>query len=145
MKKLIYTIALVAMGMTASYAQNGSPGGRPRERERGTPEERAEKAATALQAKLTLTADQKQKVKAIELERIKKNDEFRKKDEAEMRAKMEQRQAAMKASNDKLDAVLTAEQKKKLEASREELKERMQDRRGRGPRPGTPPQPPANN
>ncbi len=148
MKKLIYTIALVAMGMTASYAQKAGPG--PGGREKGTPEQRAEKAATALQTKLNLTADQKQKVQALELERIKKNDEFRKKDDQEMKAKMEERKTFMKASKDKMDAILTPEQKKTLDASRDEMRDKMKDRKGgkgprghKGPKDGTPP--PASN
>lgn len=147
MKKLFYTVALVVMGITASYAQKA-------EGEKLSAEERAEKVATAMQQKLSLTDDQKQKVKQIELDRIKKNDEWRKQDDATMKQKMEQRKAFAKESKDKLDAVLTAEQKKTLAASRDELKERMKDRKGdrgprgpRGPKPGdkTPPPPPANN
>jgi len=148
MKKLIYTIALVAMGITASYAQKDGP--RPGGRDKGTPEQRAEKAATALQTILNLTADQKQKVQALELERIKKNDEFRKKDDQEMKAKMEERKTFMKASKDKMDAILTPEQKKTLDASRDEMRDKMKDRKGgkgprghKGPKDGTPP--PAND
>ena len=145
MKKLIYTVALVVMGITASYAQ------RP-ERQKGTAEERAEKAATAMQQKLTLTADQKAKIQQIELDRIKKNDEWRSQDQSTMKGKMEERKAFMKANKEKVDAILTAEQKKTLDASREELKDTVKDRKGgkgpRGPRPGNgtpPPPPPANN
>lgn len=146
MKKLIYTIALVAMGMTASYAQqNGQDRRAPRQRQVGTPEERAEKAASALQTKLSLTPEQKQKVKAVELERIKKNDEFRKKDEGEMRARLGERMALMKESQDKIDAILTPEQRTTLQASRDHKKDRFKERKGnRGPRPGTP-TPPTNN
>ncbi|WP_316784375.1 hypothetical protein [Pedobacter frigiditerrae] len=148
MKKILYTIALVVMGITASYAQKRERTGR----ENQTPEQRAEKAATALQQKLSLTADQKQKVQQIELDRIKKNEEWRKADEGTMKGKMEERKAYMKASKDKMDAILTADQKKTLEASRAEMKDKMKDRKGgkgpRGPRPGNgtpPPPPPANN
>lgn len=148
MKKLFYTVALVVMGITASYAQKAKG-------EKLSPEERAEKAATAMQQKLSLTADQKQKVKQIELDRIKKGDEWRKQDDATMKQKMEQRKTFAKETKDKLDAVLTPEQRKTLAASRDEMKERMKDRKGdrgqrgpRGPRPGDgtpPPPPPANN
>ena len=151
MKKILYTVALVVMGITASYAQKLE---RPERagREKQTPEQRAERAATQMQQKLSLTADQKQKIQAIELERIKKNEEWRKKDEGAMKGKIEERKAYFKASQDKIDAVLTADQKKTLEASRAEMKDRMKDRKDgkgpRGPRPakGTlPPPPPANN
>lgn len=139
MKKFIYTLALVAMGISASYAQERGPG---RQREKGTVEERAEKAANRLQTHLNLTTEQKEKIKSIEMDRIKKTDEFRQKDDSEMRDKMEKRKALLKSSNDRIDAVLTSEQRKKLEASRAELKEKMQDRRGKGQRRGSPPPPP---
>ncbi len=144
MKKLIYTVALVVMGITASYAQDKGAPRKPNE----SPEVRAEKHATELQTKLGLTADQKQKVQAIELDRIKKSDEWRKKDEGEMKGKMEERKAFMKASKDRMDAILTPEQKTKLEASRKEMKDKFRDGRGerreRGPRGDKAPAP-ANN
>ena len=148
MRKAFYTVALVVMGITASYAQRpGKPG-----RENQTSEQRAEKAATAMQQKLSLTADQKQKIQQIELDRIKKNEEWRKNDEGAMKGKMEERKAYNKATQDKIDGVLTADQKKTLDASRAEMKEKMKDRKGgprgkRGPKPsdGTPPPPPAKN
>ncbi|RZL31320.1 MAG: hypothetical protein EOO96_16365 [Pedobacter sp.] len=146
MKKLIYTVALVVMGITASYAQKP-------ERQKLTAEERADKFATAMQQRLSLTEDQKLKVKQLELDRAKQNDELRKKDGDAIKGKMEERKALNKAHQDKLDAILTPEQRTKLAASREEMKSKMKDRKGdkgdkdrKGPRPekGTPP-PPANN
>ncbi|MDQ7949421.1 MAG: hypothetical protein REI78_03460 [Pedobacter sp.] len=149
MKKLVYTVALVVMGFTASYAQQRGDHGRPQ----GTPEQRAEKQAAALQTKLGLTAEQKQKVQALELERIKKGEEWRKSDEGDRKGKMEERKAFMKASKDKMDAILTAEQRTKLDAERAQMKDRMKEGRdGKGPRgpkgpkgEKTPPPPPANN
>ncbi|KQC01006.1 hypothetical protein AQF98_10065 [Pedobacter sp. Hv1] len=137
-------MALVVMGITASYAQK--PG-----KEKATAEQRAEKMANALQQKLSLTADQKQKIQQIELDRIKKNDEWRTQDRTAMQGKMEERKAFFKTNKEKMDAILTADQKKTLAASRDEMRDKMKDRRGgkgpRGPRPekGTPPPPPANN
>lgn len=128
MKKLLFTVAFAVLGFTASYAQRA-------ERVKLTAEERAEKSATALQTKLSLSADQKSKIKQIELDRIKQHDELRKKDADAMKAKFEEKKAAMKAHQDKIDAVLTADQKAKLAASREEMrgkmKERMKERKGR--------------
>jgi protein CpxP len=152
MKKLIYTVALVVMGITASYAQGKGGPRRPNE----TPEQRAEKVATELQTKLSLTANQKQKVQALELERIRKNEEWRKSDEGDRKGKMEERKTFMKASKDKMDAILTAEQKTKMEAARKEMKDKMKDGRGHGARgekgpkgpkgeKTPPPPPPANN
>ena len=155
MRKLIYTVALVVMGITASYAQR--PGG-PREggpkQSNETSEQRAEKHAIRLQTDLGLTADQKAKVKAVELDRIKKSDDWRKKDDADRKSKMDERQAFMKASTDKLNAILTPEQKTKFEASRKERGANFRDGdRPRGPRPprgekgpqGDKITPPANN
>lgn len=159
MRKLIYTIALVVIGITTSSAQE--PGKRKEEakqriegRERLdrddklTNEQRAEKAATAMQKRLGLTDEQKQKVQSIELDRIKKNEEWRKQDDKSIKNKMEERKAFMTASKEKMDKILTEEQRKTLAAAREEGKDRMKENRGKRPgRPGekTPPPPPAKN
>jgi protein CpxP len=154
MKKLLYTLAFVVTGFTASYAQKT---GRENGRAPIAPEARAERAADALQKKLNLSADQKSKVKQIELDRIKKSNEWREKDRAAMKSKMEERKTFMKANRDKIDAVLTADQKKTLAASRTEMrdnmKDRMKDRKGergkrgeqRSKRGETPPPPKAVN
>lgn len=144
MKKIMYTLALVVMGITASYAQK--PG-----REKATAEQRAEKTAAALQQKLSLTADQKQKIQQIELDRIKQSDEWRSQDQAHMKGKMEERKTFLKANRTKIESVLTAEQKKTFSESRDKMRDKMKDRKGdrgpRGPRPdkGTPPPPPTRN
>lgn len=146
MKKLLYTLAFIVIGFTTSYAQRP---GRQNGREQATPEVRAEKAASAWEKKLNLTADQKSKIKQIELDRIKKNDEWRKRDQAVMKNKMEERKTFMKQNKDKVEAILTADQKKTLAASRSEMRGKMKDRKGerdkRGPnnskRGKTPPPP----
>lgn len=148
MKKLFYTVALVVMGITASYAQKP-------ERQKLTAEERADKFATAMQQKLSLSEDQKLKVRQLELDRAKQNDEFRKKDGDAIKGKMEERKALNKAHQDRIDAILTPDQRTKLAASRDEargkMKDREKDRKGdkdhKGPRPdkGTPPTPAKNN
>lgn len=127
MKKLLYTLAFVVIGFTTSYAQRP---GRQNGREQATPEVRAEKAASAWEQKLNLTADQKSKIKQIELDRIKKNDEWRKRDQAAMKNKMEERKTFMKQNKDKVEAILTADQKKTLAASRSEMRGKMKDRKG---------------
>ena len=146
MKKIFFTLALVVIGITASYAQKP-------QRDKLTAEQRAERAATVLEKKLTLTAEQKQKVKQIELDRIKKNDEWRNEDGKAMKAKMEDRKVFAQANKAKLDAILTADQQKTLAASREEMRGKIKDRRGekggdrKGPRKekGTPPPPATTN
>ena len=160
MKKLIYTIVLVVIGITSSYAQE--PGKRKVEGREGkqriegrerldrddklTSEQRAEKAATAMQKRLSLTDDQKQKVQSIELDRIKKNEEWRKQDDKSITNKMEERKAFMTASKEKMDKILTEEQRKTLAIAREEGKDRMKENRGKRPgRPGDKTPPPAKN
>lgn len=162
MKKLIYTIALVVIGITASNAQE--PGKRKIEGKEGrariegrkferndklTPEQRAEKAATAMQKRLNLSDDQKQKVLAIELDRAKMNEEWRKEDDKSMKNKMEERKAFMTSSKEKLEKILTEEQRKTLASAKEDLKERVRENRGKRPgRPDDktpPPPPPAKN
>ena len=147
MKKLIYTLAFIVIGITSSYAQKP-------EREKLTADQRAEKIAITLQQKLNLTADQKAKVQQIELERIKQHEEWRKQDQGTIKNKMEERKAFMKASKEKIDAVLTPEQKKTLTASRDEIRDKMKDRKSakgsRGSKAsknedGTPPSSPAEN
>ena len=124
MKKILYTIAFVVIGFTASYAQKpGKAQGKPK----GTPEQRAEKAANVMQQKLSLSADQKSKVMQLELDRINKSDEWRKLDDGTMKTKGEERKAFMKANKDKMDAILTPEQKKIAEASRIEMRDKMKD------------------
>ncbi|SOD12328.1 hypothetical protein [Pedobacter xixiisoli] len=136
MRKLLFTVAFAILGFTASYAQKPERTQRT-ERVKLTAEERAEKSAAALETKLSLSADQKAKIKQLELDRIKKHDGVRQKDEATMKARFEERKSEMKAHQEKIDAVLTPEQKTKLAASREEMrgkiKERMKDRKGGRP------------
>ncbi|WP_113634745.1 hypothetical protein [Nubsella zeaxanthinifaciens] len=128
MRKLLFTLAFAVLGITASYAQKN-------DRVKLSPDEKAEKLATAMQTKLSLNDDQKSKIKQIELDRIKQQDELRKSDVEKMKGKIEERKAAMKAHDEKINAVLTPEQQKTYAASKEEmkgkLKERMRDRKGR--------------
>ncbi|WP_113661556.1 hypothetical protein [Pedobacter nanyangensis] len=128
MKRLLYTVAFVALGFATSYAQRPA-------KNKATAEERAERAAATMQQKLSLNDEQKSKIKQIELDRIKQHDALREKDEAAMKTKFAARKAEMKAHQDKIDAVLTPEQKTKLAASREEMKgkmkERFKERKGR--------------
>jgi DNA-binding protein H-NS len=128
MRKLLFTLAFAVIGVTASYAQKN-------ERVKLSPEERADKIAAAMQTKLSLNDDQKSKIRQIELDRIKQQDELRKTDAAAMKGKFEERKAAMKAHDEKIKGVLTSEQQKVYAASKEEmkgkLKDRMRERKGR--------------
>jgi protein CpxP len=121
MKRLLFTVAFAVLGFTASYAQRPA-------KVKLSAEERAEKSATALQTKLSLSDDQKAKIKQIELDRIKEHGDLRQKDAAAVKGKSEERIAAMKAHQDKINAVLTPEQQKTFAAAREEMKGKMKDR-----------------
>ncbi|WP_208646835.1 hypothetical protein [Pedobacter jejuensis] len=140
MKKLILTMAIAVMGFTAAFAQDSTKRAR-RPMANLTAEQRAEKATGMMDKKLSLTADQKQKVYAIELDRAKKADAFRTEDRAAMKGKMKDRKAEMEKSKAELDNILTAEQKTKLDAFRAEAKEKggqMRKGMGRGKRDKAP-------
>ncbi|MBB2144772.1 hypothetical protein GM921_04710 [Pedobacter sp. LMG 31464] len=151
MRKLILSIAIVVIGFTAAHAQDSTRVRKAPRAAKFTAEQRAEMASKNMQQKLALTDDQKQKVYQVELDRVKKNDEWRKQDENAMKGKMDERKAFLKASKEKMDAILTADQKKNLAASRDEMRGKMKDRKWpKGLRRGdkTPPPlpaPPANN
>ena len=90
MRKLIFTAMLfISMG-TMAFAQQDST-----KKARKTPEERAQHATDALDKKLSLTADQKTKIYAINLDGIKKakgkHVKGQKPNMAAMKAAMEER------------------------------------------------------
>jgi len=116
-------MAIAVMGFTAVFAQDSTKRAR-RPMQNLTVEQRAERATTAMEKKLNLTAEQKTKVYAIELDRAKKMDAFRNEDRSAMKDKLKSRKADMDASKAKLDNVLTADQKTKLDAFRAEAKEK---------------------
>jgi len=128
MKKLILTMAIAVMGFTAVFAQDSTKRAR-REMPKFTAEQRAEKTTAMMEKRLGLTADQKTKIYAIELDRAKKMDAFRTEDRSAMKGKMKSRKADMDASKAQLDNILTADQKTKLDAFRAEAKEKMKDRK----------------
>lgn len=130
MKKIVLTLAIAVSAFTASYAQKS---------ERGpvTPEQRAERIASQLKEKLALTDAQKTEVYKIEVEKAKKQDEWRKERMQEMKKVAENRKAEMKDSDDKLAKVLTPEQKAKYQSLKAERKDRIKDRQHRkGRNPG---------
>ncbi|AZI27162.1 hypothetical protein EA772_18140 [Pedobacter sp. G11] len=134
MKKAILTIAIAVMGLTAAFAQDSTKRVR-KPMPKMTAEQRAEKATARLEKELSLTADQKTKIYAIELENAKKVDAFRSADQADRKEKMKEGRATMQAQKAKIDAVLTAEQKTKLEAIRAEAREKGEKmRKGMGRR-----------
>ena len=123
MKKIILTVAIALTAFTASYAQKDN-------KPKLTPEQRAEKVASNLKTKLSLSDEQQKKVYQIEVDKMKKAEEWRKANHETMKAKRDERQAFLKANDEKLQQVLTADQKKTYEAIRQERKSEMKDHKG---------------
>jgi len=124
MKRLFLTLAIAAVTLTASYAQHGH-------KEKLTPAQRAEKSTAKLEKELALTADQKQKVYTIELDKAQKSEEWHKKNQEARKAQRDQHTAVKKATDSQLDKVLTADQKKKLSTIQAERKEKSKDKRAK--------------
>ena len=123
MKKLLIICGLLLSMVTFASAQGGG-------RQMGTPEERATKATTMLTEKLTLTADQQIKVKAILLDQnteVAKAREEAGDDRQAARAKM---MKIMEDNNAKITALLTDDQEKAYASYLEERKAAMQNRGG---------------
>jgi len=132
MKKAILTVAIAVMGLAAAFAQDTTKHAR-RAMPKMTAEQRAEKVTSRMEKQLSLTTDQKSKIYAIELENAKKMEAWRSADKGDMKGKMKERKAAMDEQKAKIDAVLTADQKTKMDAFRAEAKERGEKmRKGMG-------------
>ncbi|WP_158795270.1 hypothetical protein [Pedobacter sp. L105] len=128
MKKLFVICGLLFSVMTFAHAQGGG-------RMAGTPEERATKMTATLTDKLTLTADQQTKVKAILLDQntqMAKAREAAGDDRSAMRTKM---MSLMDENNAKINALLTDDQKKAFSAYQDERKAAMQNRGNGGGQP----------
>jgi len=134
MKKAILTIAIAVMGLTAVFAQDTTKRVS-RTMPKMTAEQRAEKVTSRLEKRLSLTADQKNKIYAIELENAKQMEAWRTADKSDMKGKMKERKVAIDEQKAKVDAVLTADQKTKMDAFRAEAKEKGEKmRKGMGGR-----------
>lgn len=122
MKRLFLTLAIAAIGFTASYAQS-TP------KEKMTPAQKAEKSTAKLEKELSLTADQKQKIYAIELDKATKSEEWHKKNNEARKAMKAQHDAAKQATEAQLEKVLTPDQKKKLTDLKAEQKQKAKDKK----------------
>ena len=112
MKKLIFTaILFISMG-TMAFAQSDK-------KVKKTPEQKAQYATEELTKKLSLTADQKSKIEAINLESFKKvkdsNPKGEKKDKAAIKAAKDER-------DNKINAVLNDTQRKAYKEFKAEKK-----------------------
>ncbi|MCJ0743186.1 hypothetical protein [Pedobacter montanisoli] len=106
MKKVFYLFAITILFITSSYAQQ-------QKYNRATPEEKADRYAARLQEKLSLSNEQKDKIKQIELKALNENVKRRKQDTENRKKYINERQA-------KIEAVLTAEQLKNFKALKKE-------------------------
>lgn len=128
MKKLLIICTLLFSAITFAQAQEG-------ERQMPTPEQRVQRNVDQLTKKLSLTDDQKTKVKAIYTDQMTQQAKLREEagdDRAAMRTKMMQ---LMTDTDTKITALLTAEQKTAFEAFKEERRANMGNRGGGGGRP----------
>lgn len=126
MKKILLTIAVLFVTI-ASFAQNGA---------RKTPEERAEMFMKGLNKEVTLTADQSSKIQIIQMDGIKKIEEIRAKmtENSDRKAMRQEVIAINDATETKIKAVLTDEQKIKFDAWQDKKKEEMKNRQDGGGR-----------
>ena len=133
--KNLAVIALICLFVASASAQ-------PR-RERRSAEERAKNQTEQLDKSLTLTAEQKTKIEAVNLELAKKADKMMENsgDREKMRAQMQEQETSRNA---KYKEILTAEQYAKYTKEREERRREAGSRTGRGARgEGNAPAPPA--
>ncbi|WPP52970.1 hypothetical protein [Catalinimonas niigatensis] len=117
MKTRIIAIVFGIMISTIAFAQQKP------DRNRMTPEERAERISARLTEDLELTEEQAEEVEAIHLK-------YAKQAEAEREARMQAMKEQHAAMERELKAVLTDEQYQKLEAKQAERKEKRGERRG---------------
>jgi protein CpxP len=109
MKRLILTLAIAAFAFTGSFAQQV-------QKDKLSPAQKAEKTTAKLQKELSLTAAQKQKIYAIELNKASKAEEWHAKNHDAKKAMKAQHEALKKSTDDEISKVLTADQNKKLTA-----------------------------
>lgn len=127
MKKAILTLVVAVAAITGSYAQADK-------RAKVTPEQRAERSTALMEEKLKLTPEQKKKVYALEVDRIKKAEEWRKEDLASREDKKKRRTSFMRESKSKMVKVLTPEQQQSLTALRKEKSQEIKKHDKRGSR-----------
>jgi len=141
MKKIILALALVAGFTTAAVAQDTK---KDHPKEKGgknlSPEDRAKRSANRAEKEFSLTADQKTKWEAATLERIKANAPLHEKMKGsttpEERKKLH---AEAKVNIDKFEntvkGFLTADQKTKFDAKKEEIKKKRKEHHKDGNEP----------
>jgi Spy/CpxP family protein refolding chaperone len=135
MKKIMITAGLLIGLVGAGYSQNtplrkGDKAVQAH-REMKSAEERAKMSANALEKKINLTPEQKEKVYTLQLERINKMEKLQKAAIAYRKNQMEKRKELMADGKEKMNNILTEEQEKTLEEMKTKGKERLQNIRRR--------------
>ena len=143
MKKLMITAVLLGSLITAGYSQvkpekprkEGAKSERPEgeKRQIRTAEQRAQMSTDALDKKLGLTADQKAKVYAVNLERAQQMEKSLKTEREYRAGQMDKNKSVREASDKKLSKILTEEQRKFYENMKKQSVDRMKARRSAGP------------
>lgn len=133
MKKILITAGLLIGLVGAGYSQDtpqrkGHEAGQPH-REIKSPEERAKRSTDALEKKLNLTPEQKEKVYALQLERATKTGKMQEADAASRKNQMEKHKELMADGEKKMNKILSEEQQKTLEKMKKKGKERMNEHR----------------
>jgi protein CpxP len=123
MKKLFLTLAIAVIGFTTGYAQTAA------HKEKATPAQKAERSTAKLQKELSLNADQKQKIYAIELEKFQKAESMHKSGHEAKQVQKDQHKAIKRETEAKLDKVINPEQKKKLAALQAEKKAKKAEKK----------------
>lgn len=129
MKKILLITALFSLSFGV-FAQRGA------QREFPNPEERAERMTNRMAENLELSKEQKKKVYEINLENAQKRQTEMEARRAEMENRREARTEELRKQNEKIEAVLTPEQKEKWNELKESSKRRgpMMRERGEGQR-----------
>lgn len=122
MKKTILILFAFAIAVVNSNAQ-------PKKDTPKSPEQRTEKIMGKLNEVLTLTDDQKPKVKNIVLKREQTKAELHKKFPNDKEGFKKANKENIKVAEAELKAVLTAEQAEKLKKHREEMKQKQKDKK----------------
>jgi protein CpxP len=123
MKRLLIVCGLLFSVMTFAQAQDGNG------RQMPTPEERAQRGTEMLTKKLKLTDDQKTKVLAIMTDQSTQMMKLREDNRGDRDAMRAANQKLMAENDDKINALLTDDQKKDYVTYKEERKANMQNRR----------------
>lgn len=126
MKKILLVCTLVGGLVSGAFAQNDKA--TRGERTERTPEQRAQLRTKQMQESLALSNDQYQKVLAINLDREKKREEFRKEHQEKMAANREQIKANHDALLKSYESVLTPEQMTKFKEEGKRRRAEMRDK-----------------